>query len=75
MSRDPLIRPLISQISSLGSAREGLLSQAVAHFSPVHVGDRGGSVTMTQGTAIVVLAVWLTVFLVLGAWRTRTMDS
>jgi ABC-type transport system involved in multi-copper enzyme maturation permease subunit len=67
--------PLISQISSLGSAREGLLSQAVAHFSPVHVGDRGGSVTMAQGTAIAVLAIWLTVFLALGAWRTRTMDS
>jgi ABC-type transport system involved in multi-copper enzyme maturation permease subunit len=67
--------PLISQISSLGSARDGLLSQAIAHFSPVHVGDRGGAVTMSQGTGLLVLIAWLAIFLALGAWRTRTMDA
>jgi ABC-type transport system involved in multi-copper enzyme maturation permease subunit len=67
--------PLISQISSLGSSREGLLSQALAHFSPVHVGDRGASVTLSQGTAVIVLAAWLAAFLALGAWRTRRMDA
>jgi ABC-type transport system involved in multi-copper enzyme maturation permease subunit len=67
--------PLVSQIGSLGSAREGLLSQAVAHFSPVHVGDRGGSVALSQGTAVIVLAAWMAVFLALGAWRTRRMDA
>jgi ABC-type transport system involved in multi-copper enzyme maturation permease subunit len=68
--------PLIVNISSLGSAREGVLSQAIAHFSPVHIGgDRGASVTMSQGTALIVLAAWLAVFLALGAWRTRRMDA
>jgi ABC-type transport system involved in multi-copper enzyme maturation permease subunit len=67
--------PLISQISSLGSARKGLLSQAVAHFSPVHVGDRGASVNMATGTALIVLLAWVAVFVALGAWRTRTMDT
>jgi hypothetical protein len=67
--------PLISQISSLGRGRDALLSQAVVHFSPVHVGDRGASVTMSQGTAVIVLAAWVVVFLALGAWRTRTMDA
>ncbi len=66
---------LIAQIESLGSSRKGLLSQAVAHFSPVHVGDRGASVSMGQGTALIVLAAWVAVFLALGAWRTRSMDS
>jgi ABC-type transport system involved in multi-copper enzyme maturation permease subunit len=66
--------PLIAQISSLGSARSGLLSQSLVHFSPVHV-DRGASVTMAQATALIVLAAWLAIFLALGAWRTRTMDA
>jgi ABC-type transport system involved in multi-copper enzyme maturation permease subunit len=66
--------PLISNISSLGKGRDVVLSQALAHFSPVHVGDRA-SVTMSQGTALLVSAVWLAAFLALGAWRTRTMDA
>jgi hypothetical protein len=72
----PVASPLIANISSLGSARDGVLTQAIAHFSPVHVaGGRGETVTMAQGTALVVLAAWLAVFLALGAWRTRTMDA
>ncbi len=67
--------PLIAQISSLGRGRDALLSQAVVHFSPVHVGDRGAAVTMSQGTAVIVLVAWVAVFLALGAWRTRTMDA
>jgi len=67
--------PLIAQISSLGGARKALLSQAIGHFSPVHVGDRGGAVSMSLGTGLVVLVAWLVVFLALGAWRTRTMDA
>jgi len=67
--------PLLANIGSLGSARDALLSQAVVHFSPVRVGDRGADVTMAQGTALLVLAAWLLVFAGLGAWRTRTMDA
>jgi ABC-type transport system involved in multi-copper enzyme maturation permease subunit len=67
--------PLIASISSLGSARDGVLSQALVHFSPVRFGDRAASVTMSAGVALIVLAAWLGVFLALGAWRTRTMDA
>jgi ABC-type transport system involved in multi-copper enzyme maturation permease subunit len=68
--------PLIANISSLGSARDGVLSQALAHFSPVHIGGgRGATVAMSQGTGLAVVIVWLLVFLALGAWRTRTMDA
>jgi hypothetical protein len=69
--------PLLVAISSLGSARRGLLSQAIAHFSPVHVGNggRGEAVSMSQDTALLVLAAWVVVFLALGAWRTRRMDA
>ena len=52
------------------------MSQAIAHFSPVHVGEggHGATVTMSAGMALLVL-LWLVVFLALGAWRTRTMDA
>ena len=68
--------PLIANIGSLGSAREGLLSQALAHYSPVHTdGGRGSTVAMSGGVASIVLVAWLVVFLGLGAWRTRRMDA
>lgn len=68
--------PLLSNIGALGSARRGILSQAIIHFSPFSVeGRRGATVAMSQGTALAVLIVWLAVFLALGAWRTRTMDA
>lgn len=67
--------PLIASISSLGKGRDAVLTQAIVHFSPVHVGDRGATVTMSQDTGLIVLAAWVVVFLALGAWRTRTMDA
>lgn len=68
--------PIIAHISSLGSARDGLLSQALAHFSPVNVeGGHGATVTMPVATALLVIVLWLVVFLGLGAWRTRQMDA
>jgi ABC-type transport system involved in multi-copper enzyme maturation permease subunit len=69
--------PILASISSLGDSRRALLSQGIAHFSPVDLGGhgRGASVTMPLGTALAVLACWLAVFLSFGAWRTRTMDA
>lgn len=71
--------PILTNISSLGRSRELVLREAIAHFSPVSLGDRGGRggsvVSMGTGTAVVVIAVWLAVFMALGAWRTRTMDA
>jgi ABC-type transport system involved in multi-copper enzyme maturation permease subunit len=76
--------PVLANISSLGSSRKLVLREAIAHFSPVELNDGGGGhhgpgggglVTMGTGTAILVMAVWLVVFLALGAWRTRTMDA
>jgi uncharacterized membrane protein len=44
------------------------------NFSPVHI-DRGASVAMSLGLAVLVIAAWLAVMLGLGAWRARTMDT
>jgi hypothetical protein len=67
--------PLLAGIGSLGDSRKLILSQAILHFSPVHIGDHGSVVSMSQATALLTLAGWLVVFLALGAWRTRTMDA
>jgi len=70
--------PILANISSLGSSRKLVLAQAISHFSPVELTDRGGRgslVTMSGGVALIVLIGWLVVFLGLGAWRTRTMDA
>jgi ABC-type transport system involved in multi-copper enzyme maturation permease subunit len=69
---------LIVSISSLGSARDAVLSQALSHFSPLSLDDggrHGTTVTMAGGTALLVVILWLFVILGLGAWRTRTMDA
>ncbi len=75
---DLVASPILASIGSLGSARRLIFSQAIVHFSPVNLGDRGGRgamVTMSTGLALIVLVVWLGIFLGLGAWRTRTMDA
>jgi ABC-type transport system involved in multi-copper enzyme maturation permease subunit len=71
---------ILENIESLGSSRKLILSQAVAHFSPINLGEhhgpRGGAtVTMSTGTAVIVALGWIVVFCALGAWRTRTMDA
>jgi ABC-type transport system involved in multi-copper enzyme maturation permease subunit len=70
--------PVLAGISSLGSSRKLVLSQAIVHFIPVDLGDRGGrgtTVTMAGATAVAVIVVWIVLFWALGAWRTRTMDA
>jgi ABC-type transport system involved in multi-copper enzyme maturation permease subunit len=66
--------PILVGISSLGSARKAILSDAIGNFSSVHI-EHGASVPMSQGLAIVVIVAWLAILLGLGAWRTRTMDA
>ena len=52
--------PLISSISSLGSGRDFVLSQAIAHFGPAGIkGARGTEVVMSGGTAVIVIVIWL----------------
>jgi ABC-type transport system involved in multi-copper enzyme maturation permease subunit len=67
--------PLISSIGALGGARDAILSQALTHFSPVLLDGRATNLTMSGGTALVVIVGWLVVFLGLGAWRTQRMDA
>ena len=67
--------PILTGISSLGSARDLVLREGINHFSPIGLGGVNNKVAMSTGTAILVLACWLLVLGGLGAWRTRTMDA
>jgi hypothetical protein len=68
--------PLVSSITSLGSARDFVLYVSIAHFSPIKLdGGKGTEVSLAGGTGALVIVLWLVVFLGLGAWRTRTMDA
>jgi ABC-type transport system involved in multi-copper enzyme maturation permease subunit len=67
--------PIIASISSLGSSRDLLLSQAIVHYIPVHIGERGMEVTISGTTAALVTLGWMAIFLALGAWRTARMDT
>jgi ABC-type transport system involved in multi-copper enzyme maturation permease subunit len=67
--------PLIGAIDIFGDARKVVLDQALTHFSPVSLGDRISGLSMSGGTAAIVILGWLVVFLGLGAWRTMRMDA
>jgi hypothetical protein len=69
-----VLSPLLLRASSLGSIRRGFLDGVVQFLNP---GPANGAptVAMSVGVAIVVLALWMSVFPALGAWRTRTRDA
>jgi hypothetical protein len=68
--------PLLMQISSLGSLREGLVGSATDRLEPSAVlGGGGAPVTMSLGAVIVVIVLWAAVPLAAGAWRTQTRDA
>jgi hypothetical protein len=64
--------PLLLDASSLGSARDGLLTAALAQLMPV---QGRGDIRVATGVAVIVLLVWLAVPMALGAWRTRSQDA
>jgi hypothetical protein len=65
---------ILLTIGSLGSARDGLLSAALQHFSPFPDDGRGG-VTMATAIGVVVLCAWAVIPSAVGAWRTTTRDA
>jgi hypothetical protein len=64
---------LLVNVTSLGSARHGLLTPALAQIAPINLEVAG--VTMAAATGWIVTACWLVVPTMIGAWRTRTVDA
>ena len=68
------ISPLVLLASFLGVVREAIPSAAVNRLEPAALhGDAG--VSMSLAAAIIGIAAWLAIPLVLGAWRTITREA
>jgi hypothetical protein len=70
-----VVTPLLLQIKTLGSLREGLLGAATDSLAPSALLDVPTHVAMSVAAAAVVTVAWVTVALALGAWRTVTRDA
>jgi hypothetical protein len=68
-----IVTNILVNITSLGSARDLLLTPALTNLMPVGGGD--GSVFMAAGTAVAVVCGWLLIPQLAGAWRTETRDA
>lgn len=69
---ETIFTQILLGVTSLGSARDGLLNAALGQIVPV--GDNAG-VAMATAVAIAVLAVYAVVPAAVGAWRTRVRDA
>jgi hypothetical protein len=69
-----VLSPLLVQSTTLGSMRHGLLDGVLLFLKP---GPATGAptITMSVAAAVVVVAAWMLVLPLLGAWRTRTRDA
>jgi len=68
-----IVTNLLVNVTSLGSARDVLLTPALTNLMPVNGGD--GSVFMAATTAVIVVCGWLIISQFAGAWRTETQDA
>lgn len=70
------VTPLVLNISVLGVTREALLTAATDRVRPFSGdGGVGGALHVSLAAAILVLAGWVVIPLVVGAWRTATRDA
>jgi ABC-type transport system involved in multi-copper enzyme maturation permease subunit len=68
-----IVTNLLVNLTSLGSARDALLTPALTNLMPVRGGD--GSVFMAATTAVIVVCAWLISAQFAGAWRTEARDA
>jgi hypothetical protein len=72
------VAPILVSISLLGVGRELLPNAALTHFAPSAIQryvSQGADVGMSAGVAVVVIALWIVVPALVGAWRTITRDA
>ena len=70
-----VVTPILLQIKTLGSLREGLLGAATDRLEPSALIKGPTEVTMSIAAAAVVIVAWTVLPLALGAWRTATRDA
>ena len=67
--------PVLLQIKTLGSLREGLLGAATDRIAPAALFEGSPKVGISIAAAILVVGAWTIVPLAVGAWRTCTRDA
>ena len=70
-----ILTNILVNVSSLGSARDVLLTPALTNIEPATFGSSDNAVFMATGTAVAVICAWLVIPQLVGAWRTRTRDA
>jgi hypothetical protein len=70
-----ILTSILVNVSSLGSARDALLTPALTQIMPLNIGSGDHPVIMATGISVAVICAWLAVPQLLGAWRTRTRDA
>jgi hypothetical protein len=67
--------PVLLQIKTLGSPREGLLGAATDRLAPAALFEGSPKVSTSIAAAAFVIGAWAIVPLAVGAWRTCTRDA
>ena len=67
--------PVLLQIKTLGSLREGLVGAATDRVAPAALFEGSPKVSISIAAAILVVVAWTVVPLAIGAWRTCTRDA
>ncbi len=67
--------PVLLQIATLGSLREGLVGAATDRLAPAALFEGSPPVSTSIAAAALVIVVWTIVPLAVGAWRTCTRDA
>jgi ABC-2 family transporter protein len=70
-----IVSPVLTNLGSLGSVREGLSVAALERLAPAALFEGDPVVPMSLAAAAVVLLAWTIVPLAVGAWRTCTRDA
>ncbi len=68
-----VLAPVLINIKSLGSVREGMLDAPLLQIDPIS-GDHP-HVTMSLAAIVITIALWPLIAALAGAWRTRAMDA
>jgi hypothetical protein len=67
--------PVLLQIKTLGSLREGLLGAATDRLAPAALFEGSPPMPISIAAAALIVIAWTVVPLALGAWRTCTRDA
>jgi hypothetical protein len=67
--------PVLLEIGTLGSLREGILGAATGRLAPAALFEGSPTVAMSLPAAALVVIAWTLVPLAIGAWRTCTRDA